>query len=96
VCLEKVKKSDHPYEEEISKYLSSESLASDPRNRSVPILDLESLNPPDDADLVILAMPLLREFYSPRFDTLGEVIACFRQLFEVRLCWNLAQWNPVE
>ena len=82
VCLKKVKKSDHPYEEEISKYLSSEPLASDPQNHSVQIL--ESLNPPDDADLVILVMPLLREFDSPRFDTLGEVIACFRQLFEVR------------
>ena len=30
-------------------------------------------------------MPLLREFDSPRFDTLGEVMAYFRQLFEVRL-----------
>jgi len=58
-------------------------LASDPRNHSVQTL--ESLNPPDDADLVILVMPLLREFDSPRFDKLGEVIACCRQLFEVRL-----------
>lgn len=28
-------------------------------------------------------MPLLRLYSDPHFDTFGEVIECFRQLFEV-------------
>jgi hypothetical protein len=31
----------------------------------------------------ILVIPLLRPFHSPTFDTVGEAIDCFRQLFEV-------------
>ncbi|KAJ3507885.1 hypothetical protein NLJ89_g6055 [Agrocybe chaxingu] len=80
VALKKFRKSVHPFEEDISKYLSSEPLASDPRNHCVPIL--ETLYPPGDEDTVILVMPLLRAYDSPRFDTVGEVMDCFRQLFE--------------
>ena len=71
----------HPYEEDISKYLCSEPLASDPRNHCVPVLD--TLYPPTDDDLVIIVLPLLRRFDSPRFDTFGEAIDCFKQLLEV-------------
>ena len=73
----------HPYEEDISKYLRSELLVSDPRNHCVPVLD--TLYPPNDDDLVIIVLPLLRKFDSPRFDTFGEAIDCFKQLLEVRL-----------
>jgi len=63
------------------RYLSSEPLASDPRNRCVPLLDV--LEPPDEPEMIILVMPLLREYTSPPFDTVGEVMDCCRQLFEV-------------
>ncbi|KAF8874869.1 hypothetical protein CPB84DRAFT_1736865 [Gymnopilus junonius] len=80
VGLKKVKKSLHPYEEEIARYLGSEPLLSDPHNHCVPIF--EALHPPTDLNFVILVMPLLRSYDSPRFDTVGEVVECFRQLFE--------------
>jgi hypothetical protein len=38
----------------------------------------------DDDEKIILVMPLLREYYDPRFDTVGEVIEFFQQVFEVR------------
>lgn len=43
----------------------------------------EILRIPDDQENVLLVMPLLREFDDPRFDTFGEAVECFRQIFEV-------------
>jgi len=43
---------------------------------------LEVLDLPND-DEQILVLPFLRPFNSPTFDTFGEAIDCFRQLFEV-------------
>lgn len=38
---------------------------------------------PDDDDLTLLVMPTLRQYDNPRFDTLGETIEFFKQMFEV-------------
>lgn len=83
VLLKKIKQSVHPFEVEISKFFHDGPIASDPRNHCVPILDV--LQDPDDENMVLLVMPFLREYDVPRFDTFGEVIECFRQLFEVCL-----------
>ncbi|CAA7263811.1 unnamed protein product [Cyclocybe aegerita] len=80
VALKRTDKSYHPYEEEIFRYLSSEPLSSDPRNHCAPLLDV--LYPPEDSRNIILVMPMLRRFDSPPFDTFGEALECFRQLFE--------------
>jgi hypothetical protein len=56
-------------------------LTSDPLNHCVPIYDVLRL--PDDDDKVILVMPLLRSWCEPEFETVGEGIHFFRQLFEV-------------
>ena len=80
VFLKIIKKSVHPFEEEIGRFFSSDDLASDHRNHSVPILEV--LQIPDDEDKIILVMPFLREFYNPKFDTIGEVVEFFRQAFE--------------
>jgi hypothetical protein len=56
-------------------------MASDPRNHCVPIYEVLQL--PDDEDKLILVMPLLKEYDIPRFDTIGEVVEFFQQLFEV-------------
>jgi hypothetical protein len=61
-------------------YLSTEPLSLDPRNHCAQLLEVLDL--PDD-DEQVLVMPLLRPFNSPTFDTFGEAIDCFRQLFEV-------------
>ena len=44
------------------------------------VLDLPDRLAPGEQ---VLVMPLLRPFNSPTFDTFGEAIDCFRQLFQV-------------
>ncbi|KAH7920626.1 hypothetical protein BV22DRAFT_1020849 [Leucogyrophana mollusca] len=80
VTLKLVSKSRHPYEVDITRYFSSEPIASNPANHCIPVIDV--LQVPDDDDDVLLVLPLLREYSDPRFDTVGEAIECFRQLFE--------------
>ncbi|KAJ7091961.1 hypothetical protein B0H15DRAFT_777902, partial [Mycena belliarum] len=80
VVLKRISKSRHPNEAKIFAYFSSAELVSDPRNHCIPLLG--QLSPPDDDDIVIFVMQLLREFANPRFDTFGEVVEFFRQIFE--------------
>jgi hypothetical protein len=92
VALKKLLKEDHPFEEDITRHLSSDPLSKDSRNHCVPLLDV--LHPPlkeGDRDLRILVMPLLRTFDSPIFDTFGEAIECIRQLFEVKFSYFLSE-----
>ncbi|KAJ7092074.1 kinase-like domain-containing protein [Mycena belliarum] len=65
---------------EIGLFFSSEPLVKDPRNHCVPILEV--LEVPDDDDCIMIVMPLLRKFALPRFDTFGEAIDFFKQIFE--------------
>jgi len=80
VSLKILKPSLHPYEVDIATYLSSKHLASDPRNHCVPIYEV--LKVPEEDDKVILVMPLLRSWDEPAFETVGEGVDFFRQLFE--------------
>ncbi|KAG2135809.1 hypothetical protein DEU56DRAFT_806636 [Suillus clintonianus] len=79
VMFKAVLRNDHPYEVEVARYLVSEPLQSDPMNHCVPILDV--LRPPDE-EYDIIVMPLLRRYSDPSFETFGEAVECFRQLFE--------------
>jgi hypothetical protein len=81
ITLKRINKSVHPHEVDIGLYFSSGPLISHAANHCVPICEVITL--PDDADIVILVMPLLRAFADPYFDTFGEAIDCFHQLFEV-------------
>ena len=89
VLLKSVKKSIHPYEVEIGRFLSSPPLADDSQNHCVPIYDV--LQDPNDDDIVIIVMPLLRRYNDPRFDTIGEAVSFFSQIFEV----SSVRWVPV-
>jgi hypothetical protein len=40
---------------------------------------------PDEEDMAIIVMPLLRDYTYPPFGTFGEAVECVRQLFEVCL-----------
>ncbi|EPQ57114.1 hypothetical protein GLOTRDRAFT_137525 [Gloeophyllum trabeum ATCC 11539] len=80
VTLKRVRKSRHPHEVEIGLFFMSEPLVSDPKNHCVPILQV--LQVPEDDDLSLIVMPYLRVYYSPRFETYGEVVAFFKQVFE--------------
>ncbi|KAJ7879548.1 kinase-like domain-containing protein [Mycena olivaceomarginata] len=80
VMLKRINKDEdhHPYEEEVGNFLTS--LGPSQANHCVPIL--ETLHPPDDANVSIVVMPLLRNYDNPRFDTIGEAVEFFRQIFE--------------
>ncbi|KAJ7502398.1 hypothetical protein B0H11DRAFT_1712535 [Mycena galericulata] len=80
VALKLVDTEVHPFELEISTLVSTSPLANDPRNHCVPLLG--SLDVPDSNKEKILIMPLLRRYEDPPFDTFGEAIDFFGQLFE--------------
>ena len=77
IGLKKVAKSLHPFEATIGQLLSSEPLSSDPDNHCVPIYDV--LQVPDADDYIIIVMPFLRDYNSPNFETIGEVVDFFGQ-----------------
>ena len=81
VTLKRIKRGDHPYEADIALYFSSPALASQPANHCVPVHEVFALDAEDDG--MIMVMPLLRPYDDPSFDTIGEAVECFRQLFEV-------------
>ncbi|KZV60309.1 hypothetical protein PENSPDRAFT_694368 [Peniophora sp. CONT] len=66
-------------EREIHEYLCSPHLRSDPRNHTAELLDAFRL--PNNGDLVLVT-PVLRRLDNPRFQTVGEAVGFFRQLFE--------------
>ncbi|KAA1473369.1 hypothetical protein DENSPDRAFT_802484 [Dentipellis sp. KUC8613] len=67
-------------EVKINEYLSSGPRASDSRNHSAQVSQV--LQVPDEPHMKILVMPFLRPFHDPRFQTFGEAVAFFTQLFE--------------
>ena len=80
--------SENPEEIETAQFLTSEPLLSNTSNHCVPIYDTFPV--PDDDDIVIMVMPLLRMYTSPPFHTVGEVVECFRQIFEVTIVFILS------
>ena len=78
--MKRIESKRHPYEVEIAKFLTSEEMLKDPTNHCVPILDV--LEVTEDPEHVILIMPFLRRFGSPKFDTIGETVDFFQQIFE--------------
>ena len=83
VALKRINTDVHPCEREIAQFFSSGDIAHDPRNHCIPILEV--LEPPDDSEIIILVMPLLRPFYEPPFYTVGEVVDFLTQIFEVSI-----------
>ncbi|RDB25210.1 hypothetical protein Hypma_007479 [Hypsizygus marmoreus] len=79
VALKQIEHSVHPNEAAIGQLFSSEPFSSDPRNHCIPILDV--LHSPDDEN-TILVMPILYDNEIPPFETVGEVVEFFRQIFE--------------
>ncbi|KAL0952420.1 hypothetical protein HGRIS_006693 [Hohenbuehelia grisea] len=81
MILKRYNKSVHPHEAEIAQFFSSGELRSKPQNHCVQIHDVLSV--PGEDNEVVLVMPELRAFDDPEFDTIGEILEFFRQLFEV-------------
>ncbi|KAI0320057.1 kinase-like domain-containing protein [Amylostereum chailletii] len=80
VLLKHTYMGEHRDEVEITKFFSSEPIKTDPRNHCVPLLDVFPF--PHHPDDFILVLPLLKEFDGPRFETFGEAMSAFTQLFE--------------
>lgn len=80
VALKKASRTSHYRELEILKKFTSGAFTNDPQNHTVPVIQV--LEVPDDNDLVIIVMPLLRRFDNPWFKTISEAVECIRQLFE--------------
>ncbi|KAH9915864.1 hypothetical protein B0H21DRAFT_321145 [Amylocystis lapponica] len=53
---------------------------SDSRNHCVPLLNV--LQDPQDDDVVLLVLPLLRKYNDPLLDTIGEAIEFLHQVFQ--------------
>jgi hypothetical protein len=81
VMLKKVSRLDYPHKVAIGLYFSCPPLAADPRNHCVPVFDVLQL--PEDPNIELIVTPLLRAHNDPPFDTVGEVVECLRQIFEV-------------
>ncbi|KAG6836482.1 hypothetical protein H0H93_007651 [Arthromyces matolae] len=64
----------------VGKHFSSPDLAKNPRNHCVPILDV--LDPPAGSEQAFLVMPWLLDYNYPSFETIGEAVDFFRQIFE--------------
>jgi hypothetical protein len=54
-----------------------------PHNHNTPIYEV--LQPPSNENLMFLVLPRLRTCNDPAFDTIGEAVAFFQHLFEVRV-----------
>lgn len=81
VVLKKV----HTWTDElpVASYLSSEEMRNDPRNHSMPLLDVILV--PSDDEHALIVMPLLHEFHDPPFARRGEVVEALRQILQVRV-----------
>ncbi|RDB25045.1 hypothetical protein Hypma_007489 [Hypsizygus marmoreus] len=80
VALKLVDLSRHSEEAAIGRLFSSAPLAGHSSNYCLPILDVLLL--PDDDDSIIIVMPFLYDWDTPSFETIGEIVEFFRQLFE--------------
>jgi serine/threonine protein kinase len=65
----------------IAGYLSTPTRMQDPQNHCVPILD--HFADPTDSSIVFIVMPMLRNFDSPPFFVVNEVVDFVHQTLEV-------------
>ncbi|KAG6884141.1 hypothetical protein C0993_000978 [Termitomyces sp. T159_Od127] len=80
VVLKEIEIDSNPEEIPIGKLFSSETLAKHPKNHCVPFLDV--IEPFEGSGLAFVVMPYLLKTVNPPFETIGEVVAYFRQIFE--------------
>ena len=67
---------------DIHRFMSEPEKLKDPRNHTVPLLDVFADE--DDPSFSYLVMPLLRPHWYPEFSSVDEVLEFMSQLFEVR------------
>ncbi|KAJ7176932.1 hypothetical protein C8R46DRAFT_1077752 [Mycena filopes] len=80
ITLKAISTKLHPDEVDIALLFSAPPYAGDPRNHCIPVLQV--LQDPEIVDKRIIVMQRMQIWTRPTFETVGEVIDCFRQLFE--------------
>ncbi|KIK97189.1 hypothetical protein PAXRUDRAFT_825165 [Paxillus rubicundulus Ve08.2h10] len=80
VFIKKIYRDEHPFEEDLALYLSSERLRKDPANHCVPIID--HFEDDEEEDIHYIVMPLLRPFNHPEFETVAEALDCMKQALQ--------------
>ncbi|KAJ2915958.1 hypothetical protein MD484_g4421, partial [Candolleomyces efflorescens] len=80
VVLKRIDVSKYPKEVEITTYLTTEPLKSQAENHTIPLIEV--LQPPQEEDVRILVLPLLRDYDDPLFETMGEAIHFLDQFLE--------------
>ena len=76
-------------EARIATMLVSDGLINDPRNHSVPILDI--FKDEEDDTISYMVMPFLRLIHNPDFETVDDVVRFVDQILEVcsiSLTWD--------
>ena len=77
--IKKVGRNDN--ESRIAQMLSTTELREDPRNHSVPIIEV--IDDPDNDSISYMVMPLLRNASDPPFQFVKEIIDFVNQVLEV-------------
>jgi hypothetical protein len=72
----------HRFETDCTVGMVKKTLRSNPSNHATDIYDIIHL--PGEQEYEIMVLPLLRNWDSPCFETIGEAVDFFRQIFEVR------------
>ncbi|KIJ20445.1 hypothetical protein PAXINDRAFT_7683 [Paxillus involutus ATCC 200175] len=80
VFIKRIYRDEHPFEEDIALYLSSERLRKDPANHCVPIID--HFEDDEEEDIHYIVMPLLRPFNHPVFETVAEALDFMKQVLQ--------------
>jgi serine/threonine protein kinase len=80
VLLKKLSRLHRPQEVNIMAMFARMKGSERSRNHCVPVL--QALHDPQDPDITLVAMPLLRPYDNPPLETVGEVVELLRQIFE--------------
>lgn len=81
MVMKQVHPADAPEELVIGRLFSNDPQASDAHNHCLRICDV--LNVPDEEGVVLMVMPLLSDWRTPEFETVGEFVSFVQQIFEV-------------
>lgn len=80
VILKRVNVGSNPLEVDMTKLVNLPHLRDNPANHCVHFYGV--LHSPINPGYDILIIPLLRPFWKPKFETIGEIVGCVLQLFE--------------
>jgi hypothetical protein len=91
VVLKVVRPSSSEYEMFITAAWAPRTAGAHPHNHNTPIHEV--LQMPSDPTTFLLVLPKLRKYANVPFETIGEAVAFFQQMFEVRGCVSALRYS---